>query len=147
MRDSAYRFPLKGEIEIKALFRFKTRSAKRLGNRHNLKPDIDNLLKLVMDALEKEGMIGNDSGIHLAACQKLWDIQSGLSLHVMLTEPGPDIAQTKGAPWWLTHPTVKPEKEPDDPITVWEPLTPDQNCLPGTPLATEDLWDYLKRSE
>jgi Holliday junction resolvase RusA-like endonuclease len=56
--------------KIKIQFNFKTPKGKKDLFLHTFKPDTDNCLKAVMDALEKHNIIENDSCFHTIHAEK-----------------------------------------------------------------------------
>lgn len=65
---------------------FPTPKSERWGKPHAIRPDKDNVEKLVMDALVKAGILKDDSLVCDGALRKLWAQRGGMS--IVLLEAG-----------------------------------------------------------
>ena len=71
--------PQAGAVELVAAFYFETPDAGRWGKPHTARPDADNLLKLVMDAIESAGLLPKgDAAIARTITSKAWAAQPGV---------------------------------------------------------------------
>jgi Holliday junction resolvase RusA-like endonuclease len=79
-----------------------TADKKRWGLPHTLRPDSDNLAKLVLDAMMAAGLIGDDSAVSLLTVRKTWAAPplAGVSLTVAPDQRAP--LPTASPPPWLT---------------------------------------------
>lgn len=64
---------------------FSTKDKKRWGKPHAIRPDTDNCLKLLMDAMVKAGTVKDDSLIYGFAGAKFWAERDGME--IVLLEP------------------------------------------------------------
>ncbi len=95
---------------VSILWRFGTPFPARWGTLHALKPDKDNLEKMVLDCCERAGALGgNDCRVALGATQKTWAQHGSVSIRV---EVAPDdviknlpavgrIVRLEAPPAWL----------------------------------------------
>jgi Holliday junction resolvase RusA-like endonuclease len=79
-----------------------TNDKKRWGLPHTLRPDSDNLAKLVLDAIMAAGLIGDDSAVSLLTVRKTWSPSplAGVSVALAVDQRVPLSAAS--APAWLT---------------------------------------------
>ena len=79
-------FPLSGPLGIATLIRFPILKAGKnrptTGDLHTAKPDIDNLTKAVMDALQTAGIIKNDSQFAYNMAIKIWSNDPAVSFRI-----------------------------------------------------------------
>lgn len=80
-------------------------SSDRLGKPHTLKPDKDNLEKLVLDAMVRARVFGDDSQVAGGDVVKLWGERAGVAVVVteLANQPAqaPTGAAAGDAPAWL----------------------------------------------
>lgn len=70
VRD-AYGFPWDEAVELRIRFVFGTKDKKKSGYK-STKPDLDNLLKSILDSLQIAGVITNDSRVVRIEAEKYW---------------------------------------------------------------------------
>lgn len=70
-------------VRVEMHFAFKTAKPKRSGNWHTAKPDTDNLVKLVLDAMQAEGLLGDDRIVASLHADKIWADYEGVSVNVL----------------------------------------------------------------
>ena len=77
-----------------------TADKKRHGLPHTMRPDSDNLAKLVLDALMAAGLIGDDSAVSLLTVRKTWTASplAGVSLALAADQRVP-IEGSKSPAW------------------------------------------------
>lgn len=93
---------LSGPLSVSLGFEMPTQDKKRHGLPHTMRPDSDNLAKLVLDALMSAGLIGDDSAVSLLTVRKTWAASplAGVSLAV---EPDRRVSLPAASPpAWLT---------------------------------------------
>lgn len=73
-----------GPVRVSMQFNFRATSVSPPGKPHTIKPDKDNLEKLVLDVMERCGVYHNDSQVAAGPVSKMWAMQGGLSV---LVEP------------------------------------------------------------
>lgn len=61
-----------GPLSCSMAFLMPTQDAARFGKPHTQVPDLDNLAKLVLDAIQDTGLIANDSHVALLSVSKSW---------------------------------------------------------------------------
>lgn len=73
-----------GPLSVSLNFEMPTADKKRWGLPHTLRPDSDNLAKLVLDALMSAGLIGDDSAVSCLLVRKTWAASplAGVSLAI-----------------------------------------------------------------
>jgi Holliday junction resolvase RusA-like endonuclease len=78
-----------------------TADKKRWGHPHTLRPDSDNLAKLVLDAMMAAGLIGDDSAVSLLTVRKTWSPSplAGVSLALAADQRVP--LEGSRSPAWL----------------------------------------------
>ena len=69
---------VEGPIAVALHFAFPTKDKTRWGKPHTARPDADNLAKLVLDAVMRAGLIGDDSGVARLVIVKAWASSGGL---------------------------------------------------------------------
>lgn len=91
-----------GPLAVSLGFEMPTADKKRWGLPHTMRPDSDNLAKLVLDALMSAGLIGDDSAVSLLTVRKTWAASplAGVSLTVAPDQRVPLPAASP--PAWLT---------------------------------------------
>jgi Holliday junction resolvase RusA-like endonuclease len=79
-----------------------TADKKRWGYPHTLRPDSDNLAKLVLDAMMAGGLIGDDSAVSLLTVRKTWTASplAGVSVALAVDQRVPLVGGQ--VPGWLT---------------------------------------------
>ena len=91
--------PIKSAAKISMAFVFPTDKANRHGKPHTQVPDVDNLAKLILDAIQDAAIIENDSFVSSLELSKSWGPKGGV---MVLLEP--DIDSPAGlldGPEWL----------------------------------------------
>ncbi|CAB4135417.1 Rus Holliday junction resolvase [uncultured Caudovirales phage] len=91
-----------GPLAVSLAFEMPTADKKRWGLPHTLRPDSDNLAKLVLDALMSAGLIGDDSAVSLLTVRKTWAASplAGVSLTIAADQRVP--LGGSQVPAWLT---------------------------------------------
>lgn len=76
--------PIAGAVRVKMVFTFvpPPSAPDRIGTPHTHKPDKDNLEKLVLDAIEAAGVIGNDSQVAQGPTEKWWGARPGVAVRI-----------------------------------------------------------------
>jgi Holliday junction resolvase RusA-like endonuclease len=91
-----------GPLSCSMAFLMPTKDAARFGKPHTQVPDLDNLAKLVLDAIQDTGLIANDSHVALLSVSKSWAPADKAGVIVELenleAQPGP-LGSAK--PDWL----------------------------------------------
>lgn len=83
-------------------FDMPTKDKKRWGLPHTLRPDADNLAKLVLDCLMRAGLFDDDAAVSCLVVRKTWE---GVSLAGVSLTVAPDRRVSLPAaspPVWLT---------------------------------------------
>lgn len=96
----------RGAVRVRMVFFFKPPASAmdRVGKPHTHKPDAENCSKLILDAMERQGVFKNDSQASAAPPEKWWAPRAGV---VVTVEPidherCPLVIQPEGdAPDWL----------------------------------------------
>jgi Holliday junction resolvase RusA-like endonuclease len=79
-----------------------TADKKRWGLPHTMRPDSDNLAKLVLDAMMSAGLIGDDSAVSLLTVRKTWSPSPSAGVSVALAVDQRVPLPAASAPAWLT---------------------------------------------
>lgn len=91
-----------GPISCSMAFLMPTKDTSRFGKPHTQVPDLDNLAKLVLDAMQDTGLIANDSHVALLSLSKSWAPADRAGVIVELenleAQPGPP---GQARPDWL----------------------------------------------
>jgi Holliday junction resolvase RusA-like endonuclease len=69
-----------GPVSLGVRFDMPTREPGRWGKPHAMRPDADNLLKLVMDCLTRAGVWGDDCQVVAVQCYKVWARDGGAAV-------------------------------------------------------------------
>jgi Holliday junction resolvase RusA-like endonuclease len=77
--------PLKGPLQFSMAFVFPTPKEDRHGKPHTQVPDVDNLAKLILDAMQDAGVLENDSAVSSMELSKSWGPKGGVVIYM-----GPD---------------------------------------------------------
>lgn len=98
-----------GPLLVDLAFRFPSKDRKRWGNPHLSVPDTDNLAKLALDAIQRAGLIGNDSAVWSLHATKVWapPEHAGLSALIAWGDAGakpPPPLSSPEHPRWLDKP-------------------------------------------
>lgn len=96
-------------LRVDVLWQFPTRRSEHWGQLHTHKPDTDNLLKMVLDCLQRAGALGgDDSRVATGTPTKRWAERGSVSILVQAvlnttrTDPDTSAALTlTKAPNWL----------------------------------------------
>lgn len=91
--------PIKSATTFRMAFVFPTDKRPRFGKPHTGVPDLDNLAKLILDAMQDAGVLENDSFVSSMELSKSWGAKGGV---MVLMEP--DIDSPAGlldGPDWL----------------------------------------------
>lgn len=75
-------FEAKVPIKLEFLFIMPIKSKKRWGMHHTNKPDIDNLIKLPMDVINKCGLIHEDAQVCGVSAAKVWGESGGMAITI-----------------------------------------------------------------
>ena len=78
LRPYAPESPIEGPIEIKIIWRYKAKKAEWKVTR----PDLDNMEKLLLDAMTEMGFWKDDSQVCMKATAKTWSKDSGIDIEV-----------------------------------------------------------------
>lgn len=73
-----------GPLSVSVEFRFPCTDRRRWGTLHTMRPDADNLCKLLGDELARAGLIADDSAIQWGRVVKVWSAPAGAGASVML---------------------------------------------------------------
>lgn len=73
-----------GPLSVSVEFRFGTADRQRWGRLHTMRPDADNLCKLLGDELVRAGLLGDDSAIQWGRVVKVWGSPAGAGCSVLL---------------------------------------------------------------
>ena len=91
-------------------FVFGTRYERRWDRFHTSRPDVDNLLKIFLDVLTKEGALGSHDDARIAACEpvKVWGRVAGAGWTLRALAPprsgrtlGVDVLSAPTGPEWV----------------------------------------------
>ncbi len=80
--------PLRGPVAVHLCFRFawratEKRSVRALGVAYrDTKPDLDNLSKQVLDAIQRVGFVSGDQQVAVLQSQKLWSDQGSIEVAI-----------------------------------------------------------------
>jgi Holliday junction resolvase RusA-like endonuclease len=100
---------------VDMVFSMPTRNAKRVGLPHTVKPDKDNLEKLVLDAMEAAGLLSKgDARVSRGAVRKVWCLEGRGGVHVLLRPDGHPGSRADGAPAQLAG-----DDDDDDGVPGW----------------------------
>jgi len=94
---------LAGPVSLRLDFMMPTGLTGRMGRPHDIKPDGDNLAKLVMDAMERAGCLpGGDQRVTDLQVSKVWHSKGGVVITLgALPEPPETGAGSAKRPDWL----------------------------------------------
>ena len=101
--------PVKSATKFSMAFVFPTDKPARFGKPHTQVPDLDNLAKLILDAMQDAGVLENDSFASSIEISKSWGPKGGV---MVLMEP--DIDSPAGLlepPEWLDEGKDTPEDQ------------------------------------
>lgn len=73
-----------GPLSVSVEFRFPCADRRRWGTLHTMRPDADNLCKLLGDELVRAGLLADDSAIQWGRVVKVWAPPAGAGASVML---------------------------------------------------------------
>jgi Holliday junction resolvase RusA-like endonuclease len=90
----------KSWIRIELAFRFPTEDQARIYLPHTHVPDVDNLAKLVLDCLQRAGVIKNDSAVSNLTVRKSWSKPEDSGVTILIEED-PHREQLPDTPDWL----------------------------------------------
>lgn len=91
--------PVKSATKFSMAFVFPTDKAVRHGKPHTQVPDLDNLAKLILDAMQDAGVLENDSFVSSIELSKSWGPKGGV---MVLMEPDIDApADLLDGPDWM----------------------------------------------
>lgn len=92
-----------GPISCSMAFLMPTKDAARFGKPHTQVPDLDNLAKLVLDAMQDTGLIANDSHVALLSLSKSWAPadKAGVIVELENLETTPGSSPGPARPDWL----------------------------------------------
>lgn len=98
--------PLRGAVRVSMVFTFRPPASAidRIGTPHIQKPDKDNLEKLVLDALEAAGVLGNDSQVAQGPTEKWWGSRPGVAAkieQISAVRRDPEASGLSEPPAWL----------------------------------------------
>lgn len=99
-----------GSVRVMMLFRFAPPpgAAERVGKPHEHKPDGDNLAKLVLDVMERVGvLLKGDAKVSSMAIDKVWSDRPGVAVVVAPERPAERVLAvpaTQQPPDWLRAP-------------------------------------------
>lgn len=84
-------------LAIRLDFRFSTPDASRWHNHHTQKPDVDNLAKIVMDAMQQLNIMSDDSCVAVLRVSKMWcgELREGVSISVAALPAIPPAKSSK----------------------------------------------------
>ena len=85
IRSTAYMArgePIHGAVRLKLVFHMPIKDAKRHGQPHTGRPDVDNLAKLVMDQLTAAGVWADDAKVASLECSKLYAAKGGVGIEI-----------------------------------------------------------------
>lgn len=90
-----------GPLSVSLGFDMPTADKKRWGLPHTMRPDSDNLAKLVLDAIMAAGLIGDDSAVSLLTVRKTWTTSplAGVSVALAVDQRVP--LEGSKSPAWL----------------------------------------------
>jgi len=87
IKDTASKVPFKlpkGAIACSMQFLMPTKDQARIGTAHTNVPDLDNLAKLVLDAIQDTGLLANDSQVAELNLAKAWSSQGQAGVTIEL---------------------------------------------------------------
>jgi len=91
----------KGPLSCSMWFRMPTKDAARFDKAHTQVPDLDNLAKLVLDAIQDTGLLVNDSQVAKLSLDKTWAPldQSGVLVELESWKPQPGQVDLPRPDW------------------------------------------------
>jgi Holliday junction resolvase RusA-like endonuclease len=89
--------PLKGGLFVGLDFTFPAGKGRQEGEPHTSRPDADNLAKLVLDALMRAGLIGDDAVVSCLMIRKSYGAKPGVLIYLNQDRRAPAIQ----APHWI----------------------------------------------
>lgn len=93
-------------LEVRFVFQPPANRAERIGTRHTHKPDADNLLKGLMDAMTKARVWKDDAQVSDPAPVKMWGLAGATIVRVSAVEEDQRIRadgrESEGLPAWLS---------------------------------------------
>jgi len=81
-RAQAPEHPMDGPVKLAVTFRFLTNGSHQDGEPKTTKPDTDNMLKALKDALTKAGWWHDDAQVWVELTSKIWSTKPGISIQV-----------------------------------------------------------------
>lgn len=75
-----------GAVRVDTWFYLPTPKADRWGQLHLVRPDKDNLEKMVLDCLERSGLLPNDCRVAAGEARKLWAQRGGCVIEIRPAE-------------------------------------------------------------
>lgn len=93
--------PQETPLAVEMLFRMPTAKANRINLAHTQTPDVDNLAKLILDAMQDANMLHNDSHVSRLTVLKRWATPGDAGVSVQIC---PDVPKGDGPakpPGWL----------------------------------------------
>jgi len=97
---------LEGPVSVDMRFTFPTPKAERWGQPHTVKPDLDNLAKLVLDAMAEARLVAKDQRVAGGTWSKAWGVRGEL---VITIRPAGAMAEMMAAvrsapvPGWMVE--------------------------------------------
>lgn len=98
---------LSGPLAVTLAFRLPTADRKRWGAPHLSVPDTDNLAKLALDAMQRAGLIANDSAVWSLVVVKTWSAPDDAGMTAALSVTAGEASAVPDA--------VKPPPPPEHP--------------------------------
>jgi Holliday junction resolvase RusA-like endonuclease len=95
------KLPEKTPLAVEMVFRIPSNKTDRANLPHLFTPDVDNLAKLILDAMQDANMLPNDSAVSRLTVIKRWALpgDAGVSVQVAVDSAGKGGPQTP--PGWL----------------------------------------------
>jgi Holliday junction resolvase RusA-like endonuclease len=103
------KLPDKTPLSVEMVFRMPTPKSNRTNLPHLFTPDVDNLAKLILDAMQDANMLPNDSAVSRLTVLKRWALPGDAGVSVQVSDDLPSGNGPQTPPRWLTG-----GSDPDD---------------------------------
>jgi len=95
------KLPEKTPAAVEMVFRMPSAKTDRVNLPHLSTPDVDNLAKLILDAMQDANMLPNDSAVSRLTVIKRWALPGDAGVSVQVSDDVPSGDGPQGPPKWL----------------------------------------------
>lgn len=95
------KLPDKTPLSVEMVFRMPSAKTERINLPHLSTPDVDNLAKLILDAMQDANMLPNDSAVSRLLVLKRWSLPGDAGVSVQIANDLPSGNGPQEPPKWL----------------------------------------------